>query len=102
MVLAIKKYLNLLACFPAFASSQTLTIAAIDWCPQLCPTSDLTLQTNKEKPDFIINIVNEIFKDCEFDLKIDYYPWSRAIKLVKEGKVSVLLSPAKAEAPSLK
>jgi len=97
-----KKYLYLLLLLPTFTRSEPLTVAAIDWCPQLCPITDDTIHTNDEKPGFIIDIVKTVFKDSDFDLKIAYYPWSRAIKLVKEGKIDVLLSPAKAEAPTLK
>jgi len=96
------KYLYLFLFTSSFVKSEPLTIAAIDWCPQLCPITDETIHTNDKKPGFIIDIVKSIFKDSEFELKIDYYPWSRAIKLVREGKIDVLLSPAKAEAPTLK
>ncbi|WP_177208106.1 substrate-binding periplasmic protein [Pseudoalteromonas denitrificans] len=81
-----------------------MTIAAIDWCPQLCPKKNKTIYINNsdKKPGFIIDIVKAVFKNSPFELEIEYYPWSRAIKLVKEGKIDVLLSPAKAEAPSLR
>ncbi|MBU2970784.1 transporter substrate-binding domain-containing protein [Pseudoalteromonas sp. C2R02] len=97
-----KKYLYLLLLLPTFTRSEPLTVAAIDWCPQLCPITDDTIYTNDQKPGFIIDIVKSVFKDSDFDLQIVYYPWSRAIKLVKEGKIDVLLSPAKAEAPTLR
>ncbi|MEW6990320.1 substrate-binding periplasmic protein [Colwelliaceae bacterium 6441] len=73
--------------------SETITIAAIDWCPQICP--------KKQEQGYVVDFVKEIFKDSEYQLEIQYFPWSRAIKQVLSGKVDALLSPAKAEAPSL-
>lgn len=69
-------------------------IAAIDWCPQICPDSS----TN---PGYIIEIITEIFKGSPTELIIDYFPWSRAINSVRDGHYLALLSPAKSEAPSL-
>lgn len=90
------KYLILI--FTVFLSllsnASSLSIAGIDWCPQIC--------VNKNKPGYIVEIVNTVFADSPYTIKIDYYPWSRAIKLTKEGKVTALLSPAKAEAPMLR
>lgn len=82
-----------------FASSEpldekiTITVAAIDWCPQIC--SDNTHQ------GYVVDLVEEAFKGTKYQLDIQIYPWSRAIKLVSSGKVDALLSPAKAEAPNL-
>lgn len=70
-----------------------ISIAAIDWCPQIC--------YQDTQKGYVIELVEEIFKGTEYQLNIEIYPWSRAIKLVTEGKVDALLSPAKAEAPQL-
>lgn len=76
---------------PAYAES--IEIAAIDWCPQLCP--------NENKSGYIMDIVKEVYKDSEFHLSVKYYPWSRAVGLVKSGRAHVLLSPTKDETPDL-
>ena len=78
---------------PNFVRSETINMAAIDWCPQLC--------SDNKKPGYIKDIVYTIFAESPYQLKIDIFPWSRAIKYVRSGKYQVLLSPAKAEAPDL-
>lgn len=75
-------------------SNPTLKIAAIDWCPQLC--------IDNVNPGYINEIIENIYPANLYNLKVDYFPWSRAIKLVEQGKYDALLSPAKAEAPELK
>ncbi|WP_428641385.1 substrate-binding periplasmic protein [Roseibium sp.] len=75
------------------AEPRTIRIAAIDWCPQICPQQD--------DEGYIIDIVREIFEAGPYRLEIEIYPWSRAIQYVRAGKAHALLSPAKAEAPDL-
>jgi len=75
-------------------SKRTIKIAATDWCPQLC--------NDTAKPGYINEIIEKIYPANLYHLKVDYFPWSRAIKLVEQGKYDALLSPAKAEAPELK
>ena len=70
-----------------------LDIAAIDWCPQIC--------MNKEKPGYVVELVNTVFKGSDYQLNVEIYPWSEAIERVSSGKADALLSPAKAEAPDL-
>lgn len=76
------------------AVAETIKVAAIDWCPQICPDG--------EKKGYVVDYINEIYKDSGYSLDIQYFPWSRAIRQVLTGKVDALLSPAKAEAPSLR
>lgn len=76
-----------------FIHAETLKIASIDWCPQLCP--------GKEKAGYITDTVNEIFEGSPYKADIKTYPWTRAILLARKGDVHALLSPAKAEAPEL-
>ena len=80
--------------FPLYSNASSLSVAGIDWCPQIC--------LNQKKPGYIVEIVNTIFDDSPYKVKIDYYPWSRAIKLTRGGKVRALLAPAKPEAPMLR
>lgn len=70
-----------------------LTIAAIDWCPQIC--------IFEQRQGYVIEIVKEVFKGSNYNLKFQYYPWSRAIKNVTLGDADILLAPAKSEAPHL-
>ena len=73
--------------------AEPLKIVSIDWCPQLCPES--------EYDGYVIDTVKMIFKKSPYELKIKTYPWSRAIKLVRDGKAHAILSPARMEAPDL-
>lgn len=70
-----------------------LRIASIDWCPQICPK-----EVNK---GYVQDIVELIFSGKKYELEIHSMPWSRAIKMVNEGKYDALLAPAKDEAPNL-
>lgn len=77
----------------AAADRIPINIAAIDWCPQICPQD--------KDPGYIIDIVNDVFKSSPYEPMIRIYPWSRAIQNVRYGRAHALLSPAKAEAPDL-
>lgn len=68
-------------------------IAAIDWCPQICP--------NNLKKGYVVDIIESVYRETGYDLDIQFFPWSRAIKVVREGLFHALLSPAKEEAPDL-
>jgi len=88
--------LCLLLATPAFSEqkpAQLIRIAAIDWCPQICP--------NEQDKGYIIDIVQQLFANSPYQLSIDYLPWSRAIHDVRQGRYMALLSPAKPEAPDL-
>jgi len=80
-----------LSIMPTYA--QTIKIAAIDWCPQIC--------IDTVKPGYTIELVKRVFEKSEYQVEIDIFPWSRAIKYVSEGKYDALLAPAKKEAPHL-
>tara|TARA_Y100000782_G_scaffold61255_1_gene67259 strand:+ start:607 stop:1374 length:768 start_codon:yes stop_codon:yes gene_type:complete len=72
---------------------EVIEIAAIDWCPQLCPA-----HTN---PGYITELVEQIYGSTNYHLNIKTYPWSRALSMVRKGEVDAVLSPARAEAPDL-
>jgi len=74
--------------------SETIKVAAVDWCPQIC--------VNKERPGFVMETIQLIFKDSPYDLDIEIYPWTRAIKMVNAGEAHALLAPVKREAPNLR
>lgn len=75
------------------ADDEELIVAVIDWCPQICPKSP--------SKGYIIDIVEDLFKDSPYKLKFHFAPWSRVIQMTRSGKAIALLSPAKAEAPDL-
>ncbi|MFT5295001.1 MAG: polar amino acid transport system substrate-binding protein [Colwellia sp.] len=67
--------------------SKTIRIAAIDWCPQVC--------INQPIEGYTVELIRKVFEESDFELVIDIYPWSRAIKYVTNGEYDALLSPAK-------
>ena len=77
----------------AIKKKELIRIASIDWCPQLCP--------NSKDRGYIFDLVQLVFKDTIYELSIETMPWSRAIKMTKDGSAIALLSPAKAEAPDM-
>lgn len=89
--------LVMLICAVSSASAQDkreiVRIAAIDWCPQLCP--------NSKDRGYVYDLVQKAFEDSPYELLIETMPWSRAIKMTQDGIALALLSPAKAEAPDL-
>lgn len=80
---------------PFLNKAETIKIAAIDWCPQICPKQP-------HNPGYVFELVNTVYKNGPYQIKVDYFPWSRAIKNVLTGQYHALLSPAKAEAPQLR
>ncbi len=75
------------------AQAETVKVAAIDWCPQIC--------NDRDNPGYTVDLIKKIFQGSEYTLEIDIFPWSRAIRYVSEGKYDALLAPAKKEAPNL-
>lgn len=75
----------------AASATELLKVTAIDWCPQICP--------KEENKDYIIDTFLQVFKGSQYQIEIEYFPWSRAIKAVSQGDAQILLSPAKNEAP---
>ncbi len=73
--------------------SETIRVAAVDWCPQIC--------VDKALPGFVIETIRMIFKDSPYELDIEMYPWTRSINMVKAGEAHALLAPVKSEAPNL-
>lgn len=79
--------------FSATSAAQQIKVAAIDWCPQICPQAS--------EKGYIIETIDAVFEGSAYQLTIDYFPWSRAIKGVEDGSLHLLLAPAKKEAPHL-
>ncbi|OUR97928.1 hypothetical protein A9Q84_06955 [Halobacteriovorax marinus] len=72
-----------------------LKVAAVDWCPQICPENE------NGRKGYLYDIMEEVFKEGPYKVETEFFPWSRAIHFVKHGKYDMLLSPAKEEAPDL-
>lgn len=82
-----------LSTFAKAKEGKQVKIAAFDWCPAICP--------GKEKPGYIVEIVEEAFKLAGYTIELEYFPWLRAIHQTKTGMSDALLSPAMNEAPTL-
>lgn len=81
---------------PVYSNSteNMMKVAAVDWCPQICPY-------DKARPGYVIEMFELIFEHSNINYVVDIFPWSRAIKSVHSGNYSALLAPSKDEAPSL-
>ncbi|MFT5163656.1 MAG: polar amino acid transport system substrate-binding protein [Alteromonadaceae bacterium] len=93
-VLAMTFAMVLISFVPPVQAKEPLNIAAIDWCPQICPKSS-------ENPGYLVQMLQDLFKDSDYTLNIIYSSWSEAINSVKAGIADGLLSPSKDEAPDL-
>lgn len=71
-----------------------LTLATTTWCPYTCKNSE-------QKFGFIGEYINILLSGQGIAIKIETYPWSRAIQLAKQGKVDGLLTAIHSEAPFL-
>ena len=84
-VLFIVLILNLQPLFAANSKKIEITklkIASIDWCPQMCHEETIR--------GYVHDIVELIFSNEKYELDIHRMPWSRAIKMVNEGKYDAL------------
>ncbi len=79
---------------PAQAMAETITISAPEWCPYICPNEPA-------KPGLLVEYTQAIFQRAGYDITVDVYPWSRAIRYAEDGTRHALLGAAKHEAPSL-
>lgn len=84
----------LLALVSQQTHSEEIRVAAIDWCPNICPQ-----QPNK--PGYVVELIERIYANSDFRVEIDYFPWSRAINNVRFRQHDALLAPGKKEAPDL-
>lgn len=82
--------------FLTFAShaKKTVTLASTNWCPYTC-------DFNGNRHGLVGEILQSSLGTLGLDLKIEYYPWSRAIQLANQNKVDGLLTATREEAPNL-
>lgn len=87
--------LNFLLSFSLFAEpKKLLTLATTSWCPYTCKNSE-------QEYGFIGKYINTLLLRQGVAVKIESFPWSRAIKLAEQGKVDGLLTAIHSEAPFL-
>ena len=72
----------------------TLTLATTHWCPYTC-------DYNGNKHGVVGDILESSLLAHSINLKIEYYPWSRAIQLANQNKVDGLLTATLQESPDL-
>ncbi len=76
------------------SSDNTFKISVIDWCPFICPDTP-------HKPGILVEYVQAIYKGSGYKIKMDAYPWSRALVYGLDGTSDALLAPSKHEAPDM-
>jgi len=70
---------------------RSLNLAAADWCPYTCSTPN--------KPGFITEALIQLLKINNIALKVTVLPWSRAIRMARQGSYDGLLTAIVSEAP---
>ena len=79
---------------PATAFPGTIFLKSDIWCPYNCaPDSKL--------PGYTIEVAKIIFEKAGHKLKYEVVPWSRSLKLVKEGHSTAIVGVTKNEGPEL-
>ena len=86
--------LSILILMPLPAFSDTIFLKSDIWCPYNC-ASDSKL------PGYTIEIAKKIFEKAGHNLKYEVTPWSRSVKLVKEGHITAIVGVTRNEAPDL-
>ena len=69
-----------------------ITIAADNWCPINCDPSD-------SKPGIMVEIAEQVFSDAGHTVIYKILPWSRAIKLSREGEITGIIGAFAGDAP---
>jgi polar amino acid transport system substrate-binding protein len=72
---------------------ETVTLGADLWCPYNC-------QPNTERPGYVVEIAHSIFTRAGYGFEYKVLPWTRAIKLAENGKISGIIGAGKKETPN--
>jgi len=80
--------------FPATAFPDTILLKSDTWCPYNCAL-------DAKLSGYTIEIAKRIFEKAGHKLKYEVAPWSRALKLVKEGDITAIVGVTRNEAPEL-
>jgi polar amino acid transport system substrate-binding protein len=84
----------LLMLVPATAFADTILLKSDIWCPYNCdPDAPL--------PGYAIEMAEKIFKKAGHTLKYETAPWSRSLKLVRDGRITAVVGVTRNEAPEL-
>lgn len=86
--------LSVLLLLPARTFADTILLKSDVWCPYNCaPDAKLT--------GYAVEIAERILEKAGHTLKYETAPWSRALKLVKDGDISAIIGVTRNEAPEL-
>lgn len=77
----------------SFADKKSISLVSTNWCPYACPSKKDQGKTAAK--------IRKVLKKMGIELKIDFYPWVRAIELVNSNQADGLLTAVKNEAPDL-
>ena len=91
------RYLMMLSVFillPATAFPDTILLKSDTWCPYNCAL-------DAKLPGYTIEVAKRIFEKAGHKFKYEVVPWSRALKLVKEGDITAIVGVTRNEAPEL-
>ncbi|MCP4577396.1 MAG: amino acid ABC transporter substrate-binding protein [Deltaproteobacteria bacterium] len=95
-MLSLKHFiiLSVFILMPATAFPDTILLKSDIWCPYNCAS-------DAELPGYTIEVAKRIFEKAGHKLEYEIAPWSRSIKLVKEGHATAIVGVTRNEAPEL-
>ena len=73
-------------------ATETVTIAADQWCPYNC-------EPNSDKPGLMIEIAQKAFAKHNIAIEYHVMPWTRAIEQVRAHKYTAIVGATKRDAP---
>ncbi len=78
--------------FSPYLSAKEIKLIADIWCPYTCnPTL--------EKPGFMVEIAQTVFKEQGYSIKYVVKNWTRAIRETRTGQYDAIIGASKADAP---
>ena len=80
---------------PTAKLPKIIHLATTDWCPYACD------QEPNHQAGIVHEYLTELFSKQGIQLKIEFFPWSRAIHQVNGGRLDGLLTAVPIEAPNL-
>ena len=95
-MLSVKSFLilSVLILLPVTTSADTILLTSDTWCPYNCAV-------DAKLPGYTIEVSKRIFEKAGHTLKYEIAPWSRSLKLVKEGHITAIVGVTRNEAPDL-
>lgn len=80
----MKRLVYLLVLTVSLIKADDIVIAADDWCPINC-------EPNTQKPGYMVEIAQTIFKKAGHNIIYKIIPWTRAKKLTKVGRINGII-----------